>query len=252
MTLREHDKDAFEAEHYDRKYFEGHVVRYERGVYRQRVKSVMRFMGDVKGRRVLDLGCGVGFFGGEAQKRGAWVAGVDFSATALEICHERLPRLGLVRADATRVPFASESFDVVLVNDIIEHLAEELGRQMMREVNRILRPGGRLVLDTDNDAFLFHRKGFRRLNDWFEKDTEQRATLREIKKTWNAPTLHIHIYSVDELRGLIEGAGFRVEEFDTYTYIDAPGRDWMMNLPGVRSAMRKVKGDVQIYGARKG
>src|SRR5262245_62142090 len=251
MTVREHDKDAFDADHYDRKYFEGHVVRYERGVYRQRVRNVMRFMGDVAGKRVLDLGCGVGFFGGEAQKRGAWVAGLDFSATALEICRERLPQVKPLRADATKVPFRDSSFDVVLVNDIIEHLAEDLGRKMMQEVNRVMRPGGRLVLDTDNDAFLFHRKGFRRLNDWFEKGTEQRAQLREIKKTWNAPTLHIHIYSVDELRGLIEGAGFRVEEFDTYTYIDAPGRDWMMNLPGVRSAMRKVKGDVQIYGARK-
>ncbi len=157
-----------------------------------------------------------------------------------------------MRADATRVPFADGSFDVVLVNDIIEHLAEEPGRQMMRDVHRVLRPGGRLVLDTDNDAFLFHRKGFRRLNDWLERGTEQRATLREIKQTWNAPTLHIKIYSVKEMRALIEGTGFVVEAFDTYTYIDAPGRDRVMNLPGVASLMRSVKGDVQIFGARKG
>jgi 2-polyprenyl-3-methyl-5-hydroxy-6-metoxy-1,4-benzoquinol methylase len=251
MTLLEHDKEAFEAEHYDRKYFEGHVVRYERGVYKQRVANVMRFMGDVKGRRVLDLGCGVGFFGGEAARRGARVTGLDFSERALELCHERLPQLALLRADATRVPLASASFDVVLVNDIIEHLAEDLGRAMMKEVHRLLRPGGRLVLDTDNDAFLFHRKGFRRLNDWLERDTPQRVALREIKRTWNAPTLHIRIYSVAELRALIEGAGFTVEAFDTYTYIDAPGRDRWLNLPGVASLLRNVKGDVQIYGARK-
>jgi ubiquinone/menaquinone biosynthesis C-methylase UbiE len=251
MTVREHDKDSFEAEQYDRKYFEGHVVRYERGVYRQRVRNVMRFMGDVAGKRLLDLGCGVGFFGGEAQKRGAWVAGLDFSVTALEICHERLPKVGRVRADATKVPLRDASFDIVLVNDIIEHLSEEAGRAMMREVHRVLRPGGRLVLDTDNEAFLFHRKGFRRLNDWLERDTEQRAALREIKQTWNAPTLHIKIYSVKELRALIESTGFTVESFDTYTYIDAPGRDRFMNLPGVASLFRSVKGDVQVYGARK-
>ena len=50
------------------------------------------------------------------------------------------------RADATRVPFRSASFDVVLVNDIIEHLAEDLGRAMMQEVHRVLRPGGRLAI----------------------------------------------------------------------------------------------------------
>ncbi len=251
MTLREHDNPGYDAEHYDRKYFEGHVVRYERGVYRQRVKNVARFMGDVAGRRVLDLGCGVGFFGGEAARRGARVCGLDFSAMALEICHARLPALGLVRADATKVPFVSGSFDVVLVNDIIEHLAEEPGRAMMQEVQRLLRPGGRLVLDTDNEAFLFHRKGFRRLNDWLERDTEQRTTLRDIKRTFNAPTLHIKIYSVTELRALIEGVGFEVEAFDTYTYIDAPGRDRWLNLPGLASLLRSVKGDVQIFGARK-
>jgi ubiquinone/menaquinone biosynthesis C-methylase UbiE len=251
MTLLEDDKDAFEAEHYDRRYFEGHVVRYERGVYSQRVKSVMRFMGDVAGRRVLDLGCGVGFFGGEAARRGGRVTGLDFSSMALEICHERLPQLSLVRADATRLPFADASFDVALVNDIIEHLAEEPGRRMMQDVHRVLKPGGRLVLDTDNDAFLFHRKGFRRLNDWLEKDTPQRAQLREIKKTFNAPTLHIKIYSVVELRALLEATGFRVEAFDTYTYIDAPARDRLLNLPLVRDLLRGVKGDVQIFGARK-
>jgi ubiquinone/menaquinone biosynthesis C-methylase UbiE len=251
MTLLEHDKDAFESEHYDRKYFEGHVVRYERGVYRQRVQSVMRFMGDVAGKRVLDLGCGVGFFGGEAARRGGRVTGLDFSAMALEICHERLPQIRLVRADATKLPFGDARFDVVLVNDIIEHLAEGPGRAMMADVHRVLAPGGRLVLDTDNDAFLFHKKGFRRLNDWLEKDTPQRVELREIKKTFNAPTLHIKIYSVAELRALLQSVGFTIESFDTYTYIDAPGRDRLLNLPLVASLLRSVKGDVQIFAARK-
>jgi len=170
---------------------------------------------------------------------------------ALEICHERLPQIRLVRADATTLPFDDASFDVVLVNDIIEHLAEGPGRAMMEDVHRVLAPGGRLVLDTDNDAFLFHKKGFRRLNDWLEKDTPQRAELREIKKTFNAPTLHIKIYSVAELRALLQSIGFTIEAFDTYTYIDAPGRDRLLNLPLVASLLRSIKGDVQIFAARK-
>ena len=251
MTLLEADKEAFDESHYDRKYFEGHVARYEGQVYSQRVKNVMRFMGEVKGRRVLDLGCGVGFFGGEAQKRGAWVTGLDFSAVALQMCRERLPRIAVLRGDATRLPYRDGSFDVVLLNDIIEHLAEDLGRRMIEEVFRVLAPGGRLVVDTDNDESLMGRKGFRRLNDWLEKDTPQRVALREIKKTYNAPTLHIKIYSVDEMRALLESVGFRIDDFDTYPYVAVPGRDAFFNFPLLRPLFRKVKGDVQIFLARK-
>jgi 2-polyprenyl-3-methyl-5-hydroxy-6-metoxy-1,4-benzoquinol methylase len=251
MTLLEKDKHAFEEEHYDRLYFEGHVVRYEKQVYRQRVSSVGRFMGDVAGLSVLDLGCGVGFFGGTARQRGARVTGLDFSAVALEMCQQRQPGIPVVRGDATALPYGDARFDVVLMNDIVEHLAEEKGRQMMRETFRVLKPGGRLVVDTDNDAFLMHRKGFRRLNDWLEKDTPQRVALREIKKTYNAPTLHIKLYSVTELRALLESTGFAIEDFDTYPYIAVPARDAFFNLPGLRGLFRGIKGDVQIFRARR-
>ncbi len=251
MTLLEQGKDAFDESHYDRKYFEGHIARYDGQVYCQRVKNVGRFMGEVAGLRVLDLGCGVGFFGGIAQQRGARVTGLDFSAVALQMCQKRQPGMAVLRGDATRLPFASAAFDVVLLNDIIEHLAEDLGRAMLAEVFRVLRPGGRLVVDTDNDAFLMGRKGFRRLNDWLERDTPQRLALREIKKTWNAPTLHIRIYAAHELRALLEGVGFVIEDFDTYPYIHVPSRDTFFNLPLLRGLFRTVKGDVQIFLARK-
>ncbi|MGQ0553441.1 MAG: class I SAM-dependent methyltransferase [Planctomycetota bacterium] len=252
MTLLEHDKLAFDESHYDRKYFEGHIKRYEAQVYRQRVEHVGRFMGEVAGKEVLDLGCGVGYFGGQALVRGARrVTGLDFSAVALELCRGQQPRMGLLRGDATRLPFPDARFDVVLLNDIVEHLAEDLGRQMVAEVYRVLRPGGVLVVDTDNEAFLMHKKGFRRLNDWLEQDTPQRVALREIKKTYNAPTLHIKIYSATELRALLSGVGFRIEAFDTYPYIAVPSRDGFFNLPLLRGLFRGVKGDVQIFRARK-
>ncbi len=251
MTLLEEGKAAFDESHYDRKYFEGHLARYDGQVYRQRVANVGRFMGEVAGRKVLDCGCGVGFFGEQARKRGGKVVGLDFSAVALQLCRERLPGMAVLRGDATVLPFRDAEFDVVLLNDIIEHLAEEPGERMMREVFRVLRPGGHLVVDTDNDAFLMHKKGFRRLNDWLEKDTPQRQALREIKKTYNAPTLHIRIYAASELRALLERVGFRIEAFDTYPYIAVPSRDGFFNLPILRGLFRSVKGDVQIFRARK-
>lgn len=251
MTLLEKDKDLFDESHYDAHYFEGHLARYNSVVYSQRVKHVERFLGDVTGTRVLDLGCGVGFFGGLAAARGADVVGLDFSEAALGIAIKEQPAIPYVRGDATGVPFPDASFDVVLLNDIIEHLAEGPGRRMIEEVFRVLRPGGRLVVDTDNDAFIMQRKGLKRINDWLERGTPQREALAEIKKSYTAPTLHIKIYTVDELRRLLESVGFRIDAFDTYAYIAVPSRDAFFNLPGVRSLFRNVKGDVQIFRAVK-
>ena len=225
MTLLESDKDAFDAGHYDRHYFEGHLARYNSPVYKQRVRFVDAYMGDVRGKRVLDLGCGVGFFGNMAAERGAWVTGLDFSASALQLAAEHHPGLELIRGDATRLPYASDSFDVVLLNDIIEHLADEPGRAMVQETFRVIKPGGVLVVDTDNDEWLMGRKGFKRLNEALERNTEQKRALAEIKKTFTAPTLHIKIYTTKELRALLQGVGFAIDRFETYPYIAVPARD---------------------------
>lgn len=251
MTILEQDKDLFDESHYDSHYFEGHLARYNSPVYSQRVANVERFMGQVSGLDVLDLGCGVGFFGGLARKRGARVVGLDFSEAALQIARKQQVGMPLIRGDATRVPFPDACFDRVLLNDIIEHLAEAPGRQMVQEIFRILRPGGQLIVDTDNDAFLMQRKGFKRLNEWLERGSVQRKALATIKQTYTAPTLHIKIYTVHELRALLTGVGFHIEDFDTYPYIAVPARDAVLNLPGLRSLFRNVKGDVQIFKAVK-
>jgi hypothetical protein len=95
------------------------------------------------------------------------------------------------------------------------------------------------------------RKGFKRLNDRLERGTPQREALTEIKKTYDAPTLHIKIYTVPELRGLLTSVGYRIDRFDTYPYIAVPSRDAVFNLPLIRSLMRDIKGDVQIFRAVK-
>jgi hypothetical protein len=56
---------------------------------------------------------------------------------------------------------------------------------------------------------------------------------------------------VPELRALLQGVGFRIDAFDTYPYIAVPSRDAFFNLPLLRGLFRRVKGDVQIFLARK-
>lgn len=250
--MAEREEKPFESSHYNREYFRGHLLRYKGPVYSQRVKYVQRFLGEVKGKEVLDLGCGVGFFSDLCRAGGAWVASMDFSLEALGFCREEYAgALHLIQADATRLPFPDGAFDVVLMNDIIEHLTAEMGRAMLEETHRVLRKGGYCILDTDNERYLMNRPGFRRINDLLQRNTAQMKALREIKKSNQAPSLHVKIYDIVELKELFARLGFRVDAYDTYPYIAAPLRDACFNFPGLHLLFKKIKGDVQIFRCRK-
>jgi SAM-dependent methyltransferase len=90
--------------------------------------------------RVLDLGCGTGGFLRELQER--WPAvGADIAETALHYSQARSLR-GLVQASADRLPFAEGAFGLVACMDVLYHRAVEDEGAALREVRRVLAPGG--------------------------------------------------------------------------------------------------------------
>jgi SAM-dependent methyltransferase len=104
------------------------------------------------GTRLLDLGCGAGRHAFEAARRGARVVALDADrgelakvaaiAAAMDEAGE-IPAgaaLQVVAGDATAMPFAEGSFDVVIAAEVLEHIPADV--QAMREVTRVLRPGG--------------------------------------------------------------------------------------------------------------
>jgi demethylmenaquinone methyltransferase / 2-methoxy-6-polyprenyl-1,4-benzoquinol methylase len=95
-----------------------------------------------KGDRVLDACCGTGDLAIAARARGADVVGLDFSEAMLERAHAKSREIEWVRGDVLALPFDDASFDAVTVGFGVRNVDDlEAG---LRELRRVLRPGGRL------------------------------------------------------------------------------------------------------------
>jgi ubiquinone/menaquinone biosynthesis C-methylase UbiE len=119
---------------------------------------VREYIGDVGGLKILEVACGRGGLLRELSQRGANVTGCDFSFPALQASSgklgspEQMMRTSLLQADLLALPFADESFDVVVSCETIEHVREV--ETATREMHRVTRKGGRLLLTTPNYANL--------------------------------------------------------------------------------------------------
>ncbi len=102
-------------------------------------------------KSVLDIGCGAGGKSLYYLSKGALsVTGVDVVEKYKEESEQLRDKLGLkgfefVYADASQMPFAEASFDTVIMNDAMEHVAKPL--EVLNEVNRVLKPGGKLYIN---------------------------------------------------------------------------------------------------------
>jgi len=93
---------------------------------------------------VLDLGCGIGRLASVLKQRGSGVVGIDFSYAMLKrAAHELdLP----VQADATSIPFRSDTFGAVVTSGVLQHLPTDTAFELaLMEIARVLRPGGRAL-----------------------------------------------------------------------------------------------------------
>lgn len=96
------------------------------------------------GSRVLDVACGPGDVTAAAAGRGARAVGVDLAIAMVHLARRRHRGLPVAVAAAQALPFAAGSFDAVLGGLLVHHLAEPV--PVVRELARVLAPGGRLAL----------------------------------------------------------------------------------------------------------
>jgi SAM-dependent methyltransferase len=115
--------------------------------------NLIRRYAPLEGARILDIGCGIGTYVRKFQEFSARVYGIDIDAP-------RVRRGGtgtLALAVSEQLPFADGAFDLVLLNEVIEHVRDDA--LTLREACRVVRPGGHVVIYAPNRLYPFETHG---------------------------------------------------------------------------------------------
>ena len=151
--------------------------------------------------QVLDLGSGPGHVANHLAQQGARVTGIDFVASMIDLSKEKYPELDFRMANGEQLPFEDESFDAVVSNFVVHHLARP--EMVFREVSRVLKPNCRIAFTVFADPEAQSTIGA------FFKAFEQYSALEELP--------HGPLFGVTDLSlytAMLESAGLGDSKFD--------------------------------------
>jgi SAM-dependent methyltransferase len=198
---------------------------------------------------LLDAGCAYGygtrFFAANAQR----TVGIDPNSRLIEIARRRYPAIEFVVSGVETVPFASGTFDVVVMADVLEHVRDE--RRTLGEIYRLLRPGGVFIvtvphkglfsfLDLDNLVLILKKTTPLLYSGLYKRKEGEPQREKPGYDDW-----HRH-YSQADVRRLLEESDFR----DNFVVVDSrrwglllsPIMDFVVNLTrlvlGARASRR--------------
>lgn len=171
----------------------------------RRRKKALEIAGNIKGQKILDVGCGSGVFMMEFIKRGATVIGIDYSQKMLDLAKKefqkyKIPKnkYKLIKADAKKLPFKDNSFDLILATGLTDYMTDQDDKKFIHEAARVLKKNGKLIVSfpIDKSPFSFIRSGI---------------GLEIRQKFFKLPPIH-NDFSIEKINDYLEKAGMKVKQ----------------------------------------
>ncbi|MEI7709770.1 MAG: class I SAM-dependent methyltransferase [bacterium] len=158
--------------------------------------NILKMLGSQKGLKLLDLGCGQGFFSREFLKAGANVTGVDLASKLIDIAKERSPKeinFLVSSADALGA-IKNNSFDIVVTILAIQNMKNV--EKVMSEASRVLKAGGSFFIVMNHPAFRNPKK-----SSW-DFDEKQNIQFRRVDEYFSSSSANINMHPGDEEKNI--------------------------------------------------
>jgi SAM-dependent methyltransferase len=196
----------------------------------RRLNLVRRFV-PLENARILDVGCGLGAYVEKFRVFSGDVHGVDVDPDKVAKASLSLPNIRV--SPAEKLPFADGTFDVVFLNEVIEHV--ESDRDAVAEAVRVTAPGGHVVIYAPNRLYLFETHGIYLGKRFVFRLVPFVNYLPDVLRRHFCP--HVRAYTRNHIRGLFRGQPATIVEH-SYVY---PGFDNIVaDHPALGRALRSV------------
>lgn len=193
---------------------------------KRRARRVVEELDLKDGERILEVGCGNGYYLSLLKRLGMRLelVGIDNDELALKDAVKFIgnKKVKLILTDASKLPFPDSSFDKVVMSEVIEHVKDE--KAVLKEIYRVLKKGGILTLTTCNLDYPFFWDPI----NWIL----QHIFNTHIKSgfwagIWNQ---HTRLYKKERIRNLVEETGFKIDICKPLTFWCLPFNHYIVNF----------------------
>jgi SAM-dependent methyltransferase len=204
----------------------------------RRLEMIVRAAGErIKGR-ILENGCGIGMYVEHLAPFGGTVLGLEYDFERAAEARKNSPHI--INAAGECIPLSDSTFDLILSHEVLEHVQDD--HATIREMVRVLKPGGRVVLFVPNRGYPFETHGIY----WMGKYSfGNKLFVNYLPRTLrNKLAPHVRVYSRRDVEKLFQGLPVKFIEqailFGAYDNIIAKFGDLGKVLRGVLQFLEKT------------
>lgn len=219
--------------------------------FKRRVLKVLEYLNIKDGDKVLDAGCGEGFYTMVFNELyGCEIEAIDFDPGILEKASRWIKndkKVNVTSGDICNMIFSSDSFDKVVCSEVLEHITDH--DKAASELFRVIKPGGVLAVTVPNKNYPFLWDPLNKIREFLGL-----GHFNSKSELWGGIWAYDHkrLYSPGEITELLEKAGFKIEKVEVLTHYGLPfnhlilvlGKRFYTGLPvskEVKSSMEKFE-----------